>query len=63
VSDEDRGAIGHIENRRCPRWRSLLRGRRCGLATVSATAVSVSRMIDLRTDIVIPFPEATREGI
>jgi hypothetical protein len=27
VNDEDRGAIGHIENRRCARWR-LLRGGR-----------------------------------
>ena len=26
VSHEDRGAIGHVENRRCARWRSLLRG-------------------------------------
>jgi hypothetical protein len=32
------------------------------LTTVSATAVSVSRVIDLRTDIVTPFMEATRAG-
>ena len=28
VSDENRGAIGHIENRWCTRWRSLLHGGR-----------------------------------
>jgi hypothetical protein len=41
----------------------LLRGRRLQLATISATAVSVSRMIELRTDIVVLFLEATREGV
>jgi hypothetical protein len=28
VSHEDRGGIGHFENRRCARWRTLLRGGR-----------------------------------
>jgi hypothetical protein len=63
VNDEDRGAIGHIETAGALAGPVCCAVAACGLAAVSATAVSVSRMIDLRSDIVIPFLEATRAGV
>jgi hypothetical protein len=63
VNDEDRGAIGHIETAGALAGPVCCAVAACGLLAVSATAVSVSRMIDLRSDIVIPFLEATRAGV